>query len=211
MIGTHTHVQTADERILPGGTACLTDVGMTGPHDGVIGMDKDAVIARFVTGIAGAIRDGHRRSAPARRRRSRSIRRPGAPRHRSASRCPKTSSSRSLTASRRRRAHESPSVSTTNPRLRTVPEVPTGSKGIVRKRFQVPVPTENRGTAPERRLGTAWNPWNRPAPSARTVLTVSELNATIRDLLENAVAEGVGRGRALERPGLEHRATCTSR
>jgi hypothetical protein len=51
VIGTHTHVQTADERILPGGTACLTDVGMTGPHDGIIGMDKDAVIARFVTGL----------------------------------------------------------------------------------------------------------------------------------------------------------------
>ena len=53
VVGTHTHVQTADERILPGGTACLTDVGMTGPHDGVIGMDKDAVIARFVTGLPG--------------------------------------------------------------------------------------------------------------------------------------------------------------
>ena len=52
-VGTHTHVQTADERILPGGTACLTDVGMTGPHDGVIGMDKTAVIARFVTGLPG--------------------------------------------------------------------------------------------------------------------------------------------------------------
>ncbi|MFA5907880.1 MAG: TIGR00282 family metallophosphoesterase [Vicinamibacterales bacterium] len=53
VIGTHTHVQTADERILPGGTACLTDVGMTGPHDGVIGMDRVAVIARFVTGLPG--------------------------------------------------------------------------------------------------------------------------------------------------------------
>jgi len=53
VVGTHTHVQTADERILPGGTACLTDVGMTGPHDGVIGMDKAAVIARFVTGLPG--------------------------------------------------------------------------------------------------------------------------------------------------------------
>lgn len=51
VVGTHTHVQTADERILPGGTACLTDVGMTGPHDGVIGMDKDAVLARFTTGL----------------------------------------------------------------------------------------------------------------------------------------------------------------
>ncbi len=51
VVGTHTHVQTADERILPGGTACLTDVGMTGPHDGVIGMDKTAVLARFLTGL----------------------------------------------------------------------------------------------------------------------------------------------------------------
>jgi len=51
VVGTHTHVQTADERILAGGTACLTDAGMTGPHDGVIGMDKDAVIARFVTSL----------------------------------------------------------------------------------------------------------------------------------------------------------------
>jgi metallophosphoesterase (TIGR00282 family) len=51
IIGTHTHVQTADERILPGGTACLTDAGMTGPHDGVIGMDRAPAIARFVTGL----------------------------------------------------------------------------------------------------------------------------------------------------------------
>lgn len=51
VIGTHTHVQTADERILAGGTACLTDVGMTGPHDGVIGIVKDAIIARFMSGL----------------------------------------------------------------------------------------------------------------------------------------------------------------
>ena len=51
VVGTHTHVQTADERILPGGTAYLTDVGMTGPHDGVIGMDRVAVIARFISGL----------------------------------------------------------------------------------------------------------------------------------------------------------------
>ena len=51
VVGTHTHVQTADERILPQGTACLTDAGMTGPHDGVIGMDRQAVIARFRTGM----------------------------------------------------------------------------------------------------------------------------------------------------------------
>jgi metallophosphoesterase (TIGR00282 family) len=51
VVGTHTHVQTADERILPGGTACLTDVGMTGPHNGVIGIEKDTIIQRFLTGL----------------------------------------------------------------------------------------------------------------------------------------------------------------
>jgi hypothetical protein len=51
VIGTHTHVQTADEQILPGGTAYLTDVGMTGPHDGVIGVEKAPVIDKFVRGM----------------------------------------------------------------------------------------------------------------------------------------------------------------
>jgi metallophosphoesterase (TIGR00282 family) len=51
IVGTHTHVQTADERVLPGGTAYITDVGMTGAHDGVIGMERTSVIARFVSGL----------------------------------------------------------------------------------------------------------------------------------------------------------------
>jgi metallophosphoesterase (TIGR00282 family) len=51
VIGTHTHVQTADERILPQGTACLTDVGMTGPGDGVIGMKAEISISRALTQI----------------------------------------------------------------------------------------------------------------------------------------------------------------
>jgi metallophosphoesterase (TIGR00282 family) len=51
VVGTHTHVQTADERILPKGTAYLTDVGMTGPHDSIIGVDIDAALGRFVTGM----------------------------------------------------------------------------------------------------------------------------------------------------------------
>jgi 2',3'-cyclic-nucleotide 2'-phosphodiesterase len=51
VVGTHTHVATADERILPGGTAYVTDVGMTGPHDSVIGMEKGAVIKRFLDGM----------------------------------------------------------------------------------------------------------------------------------------------------------------
>jgi metallophosphoesterase (TIGR00282 family) len=49
VVGTHTHVQTNDARILPGGTAFLTDVGMTGPYDSVIGMKKEVAIRRFLT------------------------------------------------------------------------------------------------------------------------------------------------------------------
>ena len=49
VIGTHTHVQTADERILPNGTAYITDVGMTGPLDSVIGVRKELIISRFLT------------------------------------------------------------------------------------------------------------------------------------------------------------------
>jgi 2',3'-cyclic-nucleotide 2'-phosphodiesterase len=51
LIGTHTHVQTADERILPKGTAYLTDVGMTGPHDSVVGVEIDAALGKFLTGL----------------------------------------------------------------------------------------------------------------------------------------------------------------
>ncbi len=47
--GTHTHVQTADERILKGGTGYLTDIGMCGPYDGVIGVDKEIIVKNFVT------------------------------------------------------------------------------------------------------------------------------------------------------------------
>src|SRR5215510_12141618 len=52
VLGTHTHVQTADERILPHGTAYLTDVGMTGSYSGVIGMNRNDVIARFTSVVA---------------------------------------------------------------------------------------------------------------------------------------------------------------
>lgn len=51
VVGTHTHVQTADSQILPGGTAYCTDVGMTGPHDGVIGVERGPVLNRFLTGL----------------------------------------------------------------------------------------------------------------------------------------------------------------
>lgn len=53
MIGTHTHVPTADERVLPGGLAYQTDCGMTGPYDSVIGVDKDIILRRFLTGTPG--------------------------------------------------------------------------------------------------------------------------------------------------------------
>jgi 2',3'-cyclic-nucleotide 2'-phosphodiesterase len=51
VVGTHTHVQTADEQILPGGTAYLTDAGFTGPHDGCLGREIEPVIKRFLTGM----------------------------------------------------------------------------------------------------------------------------------------------------------------
>lgn len=52
VFGTHTHVQTADEQILPGGTAYISDLGMTGPTEGVIGMEAGAVLDRFLTGLS---------------------------------------------------------------------------------------------------------------------------------------------------------------
>jgi hypothetical protein len=51
VVGTHTHVQTADARVQPGGTAAMTDAGMTGPHDSVIGVEADLAIRRMRTGI----------------------------------------------------------------------------------------------------------------------------------------------------------------
>jgi metallophosphoesterase (TIGR00282 family) len=54
VVGTHTHVPTADHQILPGGTAYMTDAGMTGDYDSVIGMQKDEPLRRFTTGISQA-------------------------------------------------------------------------------------------------------------------------------------------------------------
>jgi hypothetical protein len=51
VVGTHTHVQTADERVLPRGTAYITDVGMTGPHDSIIGVEIDAALGKFLTAL----------------------------------------------------------------------------------------------------------------------------------------------------------------
>jgi len=51
VLGTHTHVPTADERVLPGGTAYQTDVGMSGPYDSVIGVERELVLHRFLTGM----------------------------------------------------------------------------------------------------------------------------------------------------------------
>jgi metallophosphoesterase (TIGR00282 family) len=51
VVGTHTHVATADARVLPGGTAYVTDVGMVGPRDSVIGVQKETALRRFLTGM----------------------------------------------------------------------------------------------------------------------------------------------------------------
>jgi metallophosphoesterase (TIGR00282 family) len=53
VLGTHTHIPTADERVLPNGTAYQTDVGMSGPYDSVIGVEKDLVLKKFLTGMPG--------------------------------------------------------------------------------------------------------------------------------------------------------------
>ena len=53
VLGTHTHIPTADERVLPGGTAYQTDVGMSGPYDSVIGVERDLVMHKFLTGMPG--------------------------------------------------------------------------------------------------------------------------------------------------------------
>ncbi len=53
VLGTHTHVPTADERILPNGTAFQTDVGMSGPYDSIIGVEKDMVLHKFLSGMPG--------------------------------------------------------------------------------------------------------------------------------------------------------------
>src|ERR1044071_3328860 len=49
VVGSHTHVQTADEAVLPGGTACITDAGMCGPIDSILGVRSDQVLRRFLT------------------------------------------------------------------------------------------------------------------------------------------------------------------
>jgi metallophosphoesterase (TIGR00282 family) len=49
ILGTHTHIQTADERILPGGSAYITDIGMTGPYDSILGVEKDLILKKFLT------------------------------------------------------------------------------------------------------------------------------------------------------------------
>jgi 2',3'-cyclic-nucleotide 2'-phosphodiesterase len=53
VVGTHTHVVTADEQILPQGTAYITDVGMTGPHDSVIGVSKEIILSKFISQVPG--------------------------------------------------------------------------------------------------------------------------------------------------------------
>lgn len=56
VVGSHTHVQTADERVLPGGTAVITDLGMTGPRNGVLGVDRELVVSRFCRGFSDKFR-----------------------------------------------------------------------------------------------------------------------------------------------------------
>ena len=80
VVGTHTHVPTADLRVLPGGTAFMSDVGMTGDYDSVIGMAKEEPLQRFLRRISsGAVRGGFGPGDAVRDRASKPIRPPGLP------------------------------------------------------------------------------------------------------------------------------------
>ena len=68
VVGTHTHVPTADARVLPGGTAYITDVGMTGPRGGVIGVKREQAIEAMVDADADPVRDLDRGPVAQRRR-----------------------------------------------------------------------------------------------------------------------------------------------
>ena len=80
VVGTHTHVQTSDARLLPTGTAFITDAGMTGPHDSVIGVEAELAIRRMRTGLPVRFADGSGRRAH--RGRARRVRRRLGPRAR---------------------------------------------------------------------------------------------------------------------------------
>ncbi len=71
VVGTHTHIPTSDYRILSGGTAYMTDAGMTGDYDSVIGMEKDEPLSRFLTGLTTEPLRARRRRCNAERRRGR--------------------------------------------------------------------------------------------------------------------------------------------
>ena len=100
VVGTHTHVQTADERILPKGTAYLTDVGMTGPHDSIIGVTVEAALGRLRHRHAAKFEAATGAGRLNARHRHRPIRRPAAPARSSGSTCRREDSRRWRTRAR---------------------------------------------------------------------------------------------------------------
>ena len=107
VLGTHTHVQTNDARVLAGGTAAITDAGMTGPHDSVIGSEEHGAIKRFVTGMPVRLEPADRRrphrgrARRVRRRRARDELHAG-PRQRRARKVGSASTASSATSTRSR-------------------------------------------------------------------------------------------------------------
>ena len=104
VLGTHTHVQTNDARVLPGGTAAITDAGMTGPHDSVIGVSGRGRDPPHAHRDARALRAGRRRRADRGRRSSSAA--PTAARRRCERRCASSRPERSASASTTRSADE---------------------------------------------------------------------------------------------------------
>ena len=182
VIGTHTHVQTADERILPNGTAYITDAGMTGPHESIIGTERAAGARPLPDRPAVALRAGHRRPAPARRRHRR--------RRRDRARRP------SITRARLPDGRPRADGRRNGDRIAAVP-----TDDLFDLPFETPSPRRAR-------TATARRPRSEPA---RRVWTVTELTAAIRDRARDPLRRGLGRGRAVELPRSGTPATSTSR
>ena len=168
VFGTHTHVQTADERILPKGTACLTDVGMTGPHDSIIGVTVEAALARFLNGMPAQVRS--RRPGPAGSTRSSS--RPIPPRGKATAIERLNLSAQEVDALAGRRPRRADTMSDL---------------------FSLPFEEDAQAATPT-------------PPPQRRVVTVSELTAAIRDLLETGFGDIWVEGEISNCRAVEHRA-----
>ena len=179
MVGTHTHVQTADDRILPGGTAYITDVGMTGPHDGIIGVEREPALARFLNGMPARFETAT-----------------GDPRLHAVvvAADPETGRATAITRLSLSMARPAHACGGRSRRSR-------GAGRTMTSLFDLPFEEPEPEPEPEAPLLV---PAPEPARTPRdAVLTVSQLTSDIRHLLESEFARVCGRRRDLELPRLD--------